>query len=74
MSALRTFEAAGGVHLATERWVPAGAVRAHVVYVHGLGEHRRARPYLPFFGKLAANGSPQLVVEGLVLGMRASSV
>jgi alpha-beta hydrolase superfamily lysophospholipase len=63
MSALRTFEAAGGVHLATERWVPAGAVRAHVVYVHGLGEHRRARPYLPFFGKLAANGYAVLAFD-----------
>ncbi len=63
MSALRTFEAAGGVHLAAERWVPAGAVRAHVVFVHGLGEHRRARPYLPFFGKLAANGYAVLAFD-----------
>ncbi len=63
MSALRTFEAAGGVHLAAERWVPAGEARAHVVYVHGLGEHRRARPYLPFFGKLAANGYAVLAFD-----------
>lgn len=63
MSALRTFEAAGGVHLAAERWVPAGEARAHVVYVHGLGEHRRARPYLPFFGKLAANGYAVLAID-----------
>ncbi|MBP8007217.1 MAG: alpha/beta fold hydrolase [Burkholderiales bacterium] len=60
---MRTFEAAGGVHLAAERWVPAGEARAHVVYVHGLGEHRRARPYLPFFGKLAANGYAVLAFD-----------
>jgi alpha-beta hydrolase superfamily lysophospholipase len=63
MSALRTFEAQGGVHLAAERWVPAGAVRAHVVFVHGLGEHRRARPYPPLFGKLAANGYAVLAFD-----------
>ncbi len=63
MSALRTFEAAGGVHLSAERWVPPGEARAHVVFVHGLGEHRRARPYVPFFGKLAANGYAVLAFD-----------
>ena len=48
MNASRTF--AGGAaacELVAERWVPAKGARAHVVFVHGLGEHRRAPPYVP---------------------------
>ena len=63
MSASRTLEAAGGVRLAAERWVPAGEARAHVVFVHGLGEHRRARPYVPFYEMLAAQGYAVLAFD-----------
>jgi len=63
MNALHTLEASGGVHLAAERWVPAGEARAHVVFVHGLGEHRRARPYVPLYGKLAAKGYAVLAFD-----------
>jgi alpha-beta hydrolase superfamily lysophospholipase len=31
-------------------------MRAHVVFIHGLGEHRRALPYPPFYEALAARG------------------
>ncbi|CAG1002440.1 acylglycerol lipase [Burkholderiales bacterium] len=53
----------GGVSLAAERWVPAGDARAHVVFAHGLGEHHRARPYVPFFETLAANGYATLAFD-----------
>ena len=56
MAATRAFHSGGGVRLAAERWVPAGELRAEVVFVHGLGEHRRARPYVPFYERLAAHG------------------
>jgi alpha-beta hydrolase superfamily lysophospholipase len=56
MGLARTVPASGGIHLAAERWLPVDAMRAQVVFVHGLGEHRRARPYLPFYETLARNG------------------
>jgi len=56
IGAARAFDSGGGIRLAAERWVPAGAMRAQVVFVHGLGEHRRARPYVPFYERLAAHG------------------
>ncbi|MEO8485933.1 MAG: alpha/beta fold hydrolase [Betaproteobacteria bacterium] len=56
MGLARTVATSGGVHLAAERWLPANRMRAQVVFVHGLGEHRRARPYLPFYETLAAHG------------------
>jgi alpha-beta hydrolase superfamily lysophospholipase len=56
-------DAAGGVHLVAERWLPTGETRAHVVVVHGLGEHRRARPYLPFYETLAAHGFAVLAFD-----------
>ena len=63
MNATRTLDAGGGVHLATERWVPSREVRAHVVFVHGLGEHRRARPYVPLYEKLATSGYAVLAFD-----------
>lgn len=63
MAQPRTVASIGGVHLAAERWLPGGGMRAHVVYVHGLGEHRRARPYRPFFETLAANGYAVLAYD-----------
>jgi alpha-beta hydrolase superfamily lysophospholipase len=33
------------------------------VFIHGLGEHRRARPYPPFFEKLAARGYAVLAYD-----------
>ena len=56
MGIARTLPAAGGLFLAAEYWSPDGELRAQVVFVHGLGEHRRARPYLPFYETLAAHG------------------
>ena len=56
MGLARSIPASGGVFLAAERWMPSGALRGQVVFVHGLGEHRRARPYLPFYDTLAAHG------------------
>ena len=56
MGLARSIPASGGVFLAAERWMPSGALRGQVVFVHGLGEHRRARPYLPFYDALAAHG------------------
>jgi lysophospholipase len=55
--------ARGGVELVAERWLPAKRVRAHVVYVHGLGEHRRALPYVPFYERLAAAGYAVLAFD-----------
>lgn len=51
------------VNLAAERWLPPGPPRAWVVFVHGLGEHRRARPYPPFYASLAANGFAVLAFD-----------
>lgn len=48
--------ASGGVPLAVERWTPGREARAAVVSVHGLGEHRRAGPYVPFYEALASRG------------------
>lgn len=48
--------ASGGVPLAVERWAPGTEARAVVVCVHGLGEHRRALPYVPFYESLASLG------------------
>ena len=56
MGLARTVPTPGGVHLAAERWLPTERMRAQVVFVHGLGEHRRARPYPPFYETLTANG------------------
>lgn len=56
MGLARAIPASGGIFLAAERWTPAQAMRAQVVFVHGLGEHRRARPYPPFYETLAARG------------------
>ena len=56
MGLARTLRTPDGVHLAAERWLPDQAMRAQVVFVHGLGEHRRARPYLPFYQALADTG------------------
>jgi alpha-beta hydrolase superfamily lysophospholipase len=56
MGLARTIPASGGVFLAAEHWAPSDALRAQVVFVHGLGEHRRARPYPPFFEALASRG------------------
>lgn len=56
MGLARTVPASGGIHLAAERWLPTEKMRAQVVFVHGLGEHRRARPYPPFYETLAQNG------------------
>ena len=63
MNATHALETGGGVHLATERWVPPREVRAHVVFVHGLGEHRRALPYVPFYEKLATSGYAVLAFD-----------
>ena len=63
MGQARIVASTGGVHLAAERWVPGGAMRAQVVFVHGLGEHRRARPYLPFYEALAARGYAVLAYD-----------
>lgn len=52
-----------GVHLAAERWLPAGEPRAAVVFMHGLGEHRRAKPYLRFYETIAANGFAVLAFD-----------
>ena len=52
-----------GVHIAAERWLPAGQPRAAVVFMHGLGEHRRARPYPPFYEALAAAGYAVLAFD-----------
>lgn len=51
------------IHLAAERWLPAGEPRAAVVFMHGLGEHRRAKPYLPFYARLAAAGFAVLAFD-----------
>lgn len=51
------------VQIAAERWLPAGAPRAAVVFMHGLGEHRRARPYPPFHQTLAAHGYAVLAFD-----------
>jgi alpha-beta hydrolase superfamily lysophospholipase len=56
MGLTRTIPASGGIFLSAERWAPAAMLRAQVVFVHGLGEHRRARPYPPFYEALAARG------------------
>lgn len=56
MSTAAASLAGRGVPLAIERWVPAGDERACVVFVHGLGEHRRARPYPPLYETLAGAG------------------
>lgn len=56
MGLARTIATPGGVHLAAERWLPQDGMRAHVVFVHGLGEHRRAPPYPPFYETLTAHG------------------
>jgi len=63
MGQARIVASSGGVHLAAERWQPAGAMRAHVVFVHGLGEHRRARPYPPFYDHLAGRGYAVLAYD-----------
>ncbi|GMU72438.1 MAG: hydrolase [Burkholderiales bacterium] len=55
--------AQAAVHIAAERWLPAGRVRAVVVFMHGLGEHRRARPYPPFYQALAARGFAVLAFD-----------
>ena len=56
MGLARTLATPGGVHLAAECWLPSDGMRAQVVFVHGLGEHRRARPYPPFYQTLTENG------------------
>lgn len=63
MTAPGGVESGGGVRLEAERWVPAGKARAHVVFVHGLGEHHRARPYVPFYEKLAKHGFAVLAFD-----------
>ena len=63
MGLARTVASTGGVHLAAERWLPRAAMRANVVFVHGLGEHRRARPYLPFYETLASRGYAVLAFD-----------
>ncbi|HEY8242996.1 MAG: alpha/beta hydrolase [Vicinamibacteria bacterium] len=63
MGLARTVASTGGVHLAAERWLPREAMRANVVFVHGLGEHRRARPYLPFYETLASHGYAVLAFD-----------
>lgn len=55
--------ARGGVELVAERWSPAKGARAQVVFVHGLGEHRRAMPYVPFYEQLAAAGFTVLAFD-----------
>lgn len=55
--------AQAAVHIAAERWLPAGRARAVVVFMHGLGEHRRARPYPPFYQALAARGFAVLAFD-----------
>ena len=51
------------VQIAAERWLPAGVPRAAVVFIHGLGEHRRAKPYPPFYQALAARGFAVLAFD-----------
>ncbi|MCC6378698.1 MAG: alpha/beta fold hydrolase [Burkholderiales bacterium] len=51
------------IQLAAERWLPSARTRAALVFVHGLGEHRRARPYPPFYGALAAEGFAVLAFD-----------
>jgi alpha-beta hydrolase superfamily lysophospholipase len=63
MGLARTIPASGGIFLAAERFSPSDTMRAQVVFVHGLGEHRRARPYPPFYEALAARGYGVLAVD-----------
>jgi alpha-beta hydrolase superfamily lysophospholipase len=63
MGLARTVASTGGVHLAAERWLPRNPMRANVVFVHGLGEHRRARPYLPFYEALVGHGYAVLAFD-----------
>ena len=63
MGLARMLPSADGVHLAVERWSPVRDARAHVVFVHGLGEHRRARPYPKFYDALTASGFDVLAFD-----------